>query len=204
MQEPQPDPVAYIPLRSQAPGFAMLMIRAGGDAANLTSLIREEVRAIDPDLPIFDIKTMDQQLAQARWSFRVFGLMFAIFALIALALSAVGLYAVTAYRSRSGHRRSASGWRLSPGATGVVACRPPRPRAARLLVSDRPRGRLRCGQLLKSLLVQTSTRDPLTLTSIVLLLMLVSVLASFWPAWQCDAARSGRGAAKRVGLVELW
>ena len=38
------------------------------------------------------------------------------------------------------------------------------------------------GQLLKSLLVQTSTRDPLTLTSIVLLLMLVSVLASFWPA----------------------
>ena len=40
---------------------------------------------------------MDQQLAQQRWPFRVFGTMFAIFAVIALALSAVGLYAVTAY-----------------------------------------------------------------------------------------------------------
>ena len=73
------------------------MIRAGGDAASVTSLMREEVRAIDPDLPLFEIKTMDQQLAQARWPFRVFGSMFAIFALIALVLSAVGLYAVTAY-----------------------------------------------------------------------------------------------------------
>ena len=40
---------------------------------------------------------MDQQLAQQRWAFRIFGTMFAIFAVIALALSAVGLYAVTAY-----------------------------------------------------------------------------------------------------------
>ena len=55
------------------------------------------MRAIDPDLPLFGILTMDQQLAQQRWPFRVFGTMFAIFALIALALSAVGLYAVTAY-----------------------------------------------------------------------------------------------------------
>ena len=52
---------------------------------------------IDPDLPLFDIRTMDQNLAQQRWPFRVFGTMFAIFALIALVLSAVGLYAVTAY-----------------------------------------------------------------------------------------------------------
>ena len=41
------------------------------------------------DLPLFGIRTMDEQLAQARWPFRVFGTMFAIFALIALTLSAV-------------------------------------------------------------------------------------------------------------------
>ena len=75
----------------------MLMLRAQRDAASLTSLAREEVRAIDPDLPLYDIATLDQQLAQQRWAFRVFGTMFAIFAVIALALSAVGLYAVTAY-----------------------------------------------------------------------------------------------------------
>jgi putative ABC transport system permease protein len=183
MQEPQPDPVAYIPLRSQAPGFAMLMIRAAGDASSLTSLMREEVRAIDPDLPIFDIKTMDQQLAQARWPFRVFGSMFAIFALIALALSAVGLYAVTAYSVAQ--RTQEIGVRMALGAQApqvwwLVVRRGLVQLAIGLGIGLA--GAFGVGQLLKSLLVQTSTRDPLTLTSIVLLLMLVSVLASFWPA----------------------
>ncbi len=183
MQEPQPDPVAYIPLRSQAPGFVLLMIRAGGDAASVTSLMREEVRAIDPDLPLFEIKTMDQQLAQARWPFRVFGSMFAIFALIALALSAVGLYAVTAYSVAQ--RTQEIGVRMALGAQApqvwwLVVRRGLLQLAMGLSIGLA--GAFGVGQLLKSLLVQTSTRDPLTLTSIVLLLMLVSVLASFWPA----------------------
>ena len=183
MQEPQPDAVAYIPLRSQAPGFALLMIRAGGDAASVTSLMREEVRAIDPDLPLFEIKTMDQQLAQARWPFRVFGAMFAIFALIALALSAVGLYAVTAYSVAQ--RTQEIGVRMALGAQApqvwwLVVRRGLVQLAIGLSIGLA--GAFGVGQLLKSLLVQTSTRDPLTLTSIVLLLMVVSVLASFWPA----------------------
>jgi putative ABC transport system permease protein len=183
MQEPQPDPVAYIPLRSQAPGFALLMIRSAGDAAGVTSLMREEVRAIDPDLPLFEIKTMDQQLAQARWPFRVFGSMFAIFALIALALSAVGLYAVTAYSVAQ--RTQEIGVRMALGAQApqvwwLVVRRGLVQLAIGLSIGLA--GAFGVGQLLKSLLVQTSTRDPLTLTSIVLLLMLVSVLASFWPA----------------------
>jgi putative ABC transport system permease protein len=159
------------------------MIRAAGDAAGLTSLMREEVRAIDPDLPIFDIKTMDQQLAQARWPFRVFGSMFAIFALIALALSAVGLYAVTAYSVAQ--RTQEIGVRMALGAQApqvwwFVVRRGLVQLAIGLGIGLA--GAFGVGQLLKSLLVQTSTRDPLTLTSIVLLLMLVSVLASFWPA----------------------
>jgi predicted permease len=183
IQEPQPDPVAYIPLRSQAPGFAMLMIRAVGDAAGVTSLMREEVRAIDPDLPLFEIKTMDQQLAQSRWPFRVFGSMFAIFALIALALSAVGLYAVTAYSVAQ--RTQEIGVRMALGAQApqvwwFVVRRGLVQLAIGLSIGLA--GAFGVGQLLKSLLVQTSTRDPLTLASIVLLLMLVSVLASFWPA----------------------
>src|SRR5580765_3822760 len=178
-----PDPVAYIPLRGHAPSFMMLLIRAQRDAASLTSLAREEVRAIDPDLPLFGVLTMDQQLAQQRWAFRVFGSMFGIFAVIALALSAVGLYAVTAYSVAQ--RTQEIGVRMALGAqTGQVLWMILRRAAVQMAIglAIGIAGAFGVGQLLKSLLVQTSTRDPLTLTSIVLLLMLVSVLASFWPA----------------------
>ena len=93
----EPDPVAYLPYRTDPRGVMTLLARSEGDPNALTPLLREEVRAIDADLPLYGIRTMDENLAQARWPFRVFGTMFAIFAFIALMLSAVGLYAVTAY-----------------------------------------------------------------------------------------------------------
>jgi predicted permease len=182
-QEPQPDPVVYIPLRAQPPGFAMLLVRAQRDAASLTPLLREEVRAVDADLPLFGILTMDQQLAQQRWPFRVFGSMFAIFALIALALSAIGLYAVTAYSVAQ--RTQEIGVRMALGAQAaqvwwLVVRRGLVQLAIGLTIGLA--GALGVGQLLQSLLVQTGTRDPITLVSIVLLLTVVSIGASFWPA----------------------
>src|SRR5207253_11481523 len=96
-QDPDPDPVVYVPYRAMPTPFMTLIVRAPGDPSTMTPALREEVRALDPDLPLFGIRTMDEMLAQARWPFRVFGSMFAIFATIALLLSAVGLYAITAY-----------------------------------------------------------------------------------------------------------
>jgi putative ABC transport system permease protein len=175
--------VAYVPLRAQPPSFALLLIRAQRDAASLTTIAREEVRAIDPDLPLFGILTMDQQLAQQRWPFRVFGSMFAIFAMIALALSAVGLYAVTAYSVAQ--RTQEIGVRMALGAQAsqvwwVILRRGLVQLVIGLVIGLG--GALGVGQLLQALLVQTGTRDPVTLASIVLLLVVVSIGASFWPA----------------------
>jgi len=182
-QETLPDPVVYLPLRAQAPASAILVIRAQRDAASLTSLAREEVRAIDPDLPLFGIQTLDQQLAQTRWPFRVFGTMFAIFAGIALALSAVGLYAVTAYSVSQ--RTQEIGVRMALGAQApqvwwLILRRSIVQMAIGLGLGIG--GALGVGKLLESLLVQTGTRDPATLVSIVSLLVLVSLAACFWPA----------------------
>jgi putative ABC transport system permease protein len=183
IQEPQADAVAYLPLRGQPQGFAMLLISTPGDPASLTSAIREEVRAVDPDLPLFGILTMDQQLAQTRWAFRVFGSMFAIFAFIALALSAIGLYAVTAYSVAQ--RTQEIGVRMALGAQAaqvwwLVVRRGLVQLSIGLALGLA--GAMGVGQLLQSLLVQTGTRDPLTLISIASLLMVVSIGASFWPA----------------------
>jgi putative ABC transport system permease protein len=183
MQEALPDPVVYVPLRAQPPAFAILLIRAQRDAASLTSLAREEVRAIDPDLPLFAIQTLDQQLAQARWPFRVFGTMFAIFAAIALALSAVGLYAVTAYSVAQ--RTQEIGVRMALGAQAsqvwwLILRRSIVQMAIGLALGVA--GALGVGKVLESLLVQTGTRDPATLISIVALLVFVSLAACFWPA----------------------
>jgi predicted permease len=183
VREVAPDPVVYLPLRADAPIFAMLMIRAQRDAATLTSIAREEVRAIDQDLPVFGVFTMDQLLAQQRWAFRIFGSMFAIFAVIALALSAVGLYAVTAYSVAQ--RTQEIGVRVALGAQAAQVWWLVLRRGIVQMVIGLAigiGGAIGVGKLLESLLVQTGTRDPATLTSIVALLVFVSLSASFWPA----------------------
>jgi putative ABC transport system permease protein len=181
--EDLPDPVVYIPLRAQAPAFATLMIRAPRDAASMTTLAREEVRAIDPDLPLFGIRTMDQELAAQRWAFRIFGTMFAIFAVIALALSAVGLYAVTAYSVAQ--RTQEIGVRMALGAQTaqvlwLILKRSIVQMAIGLALGIG--GALGVSRLLASVLFQTGSRDPVLLASIVSLLIVVSTIACLWPA----------------------
>jgi predicted permease len=97
LREFDPDPVIYVPYRFAPTVPITLMVRATGEPSHLTGTIREAVRALDPDLPLFGVATLDQALAQSRSFYRIFGLMFAAFGVVALILSALGLYAVTAY-----------------------------------------------------------------------------------------------------------
>jgi putative ABC transport system permease protein len=175
--------VAYLPYRADPQRFATLIVRAQGDPGSITPLVREEMRAIEPDLPLFGILTMDQMLAQLRWSFRVFGSMFAIFAVIALVLSAVGLYAVTAYSVTQ--RTAEIGVRMALGAQPEQVLWLVLRRALVQLAIGIPvgiAGAFGVGRLLQILLVQTSGRDPLTIASIAVLMIAVSIAACFWPA----------------------
>ena len=184
-QLPDPDPIAYLPFRTDPRGFMNLIARAAGDPNTMTPILREEVRAIDADLPLFGIRTMDDQLAQARWPFRIFGTMFAIFALIALVLSAVGLYAVTAYAVSQ--RTQEIGVRMALGAQGnEVAWLFLRRSFVQLGIGLTLgiAGAFGVGTLFSQtqLLVQNKAGDPITIGGIALLLALVASVACFIPA----------------------
>lgn len=185
VQLPDPDPVAYLPFRTDPRGFMNLIVRSAGDPNQMTPILREEVRAIDADLPLFGIRTMDAQLAQMRWPFRIFGTMFAIFALIALVLSAVGLYAVTAYAVSQ--RTQEIGVRMALGAQGnevawLFLRRSTIQLAIGLLLGGA--GAFGVGTLFQQtqLLVQNRAGDPVTIGGIILLLAVVASIACFVPA----------------------
>jgi putative ABC transport system permease protein len=184
-QDPDPDPVVYLPYRADPQRNALLIVRTAGDPGGVTALVREQMRAIEPDLPLFQIRTMDQLLALQRWSYRVFGSMFAIFAVIALALSAVGLYAVTAYSVTQ--RTAEIGVRMALGAQPPQVLWLVLRRALVQLAIGLPigiAGAFGVGRLLQTLLFQagTSGRDPVTIVSIAALMIVVSINACFWPA----------------------
>ena len=180
-----PEPIAYVP-HNESPAMgrgAMLLVRTRSDPAKATAALREEMRAIDADMPLFNIRTLDEFLAQVRWIYRVFGSMFTAFALIALVLSAVGLYAVTAYSVTQ--RTQEIGVRMALGAE---------PRSIRWLILRRAllqvgigltlgvAGAFAVGRLLRTMLVQIATADPATLTSIVAVLLAVAIAACLWPS----------------------
>ena len=197
IEELETDPVAYMPLRSNPLRSVSLMVRTSADPGSATPLLREVMGAVQPDLPLFNIMTMDQLLAERRFIFRVFGLMFSVFAGIALVLSAVGLYSVTTHSVTQ--RTQEIGIRVAHGA---------HPRQVTWLVLRRalvqlgiglPVGLLcaaAVGQLLQSVVVQTSATDPLLLGAIVLVLAVVAVVACIIPAQR--AARLDPMVAFRV------
>jgi putative ABC transport system permease protein len=175
-------PTVYIPFRQEPPvGFTILARRPPG--ATIVPSIREELRQLDPDLPLYNIRTLDDILAQRNWPYRVFGTLFATFAVIALLISCVGIYAVTAHGV--GQRTQEIGMRMALGAGQ---------RDILWLVLRHGIVRIAIGvvigviaafgvsRVLVSVLVNTSTTDPTTFISICLLLGVVTLLACFVPA----------------------
>jgi len=184
-QQPDPDPIAYVP-HVESPGLGrgvILLARTRVDAAKATAAIREEIRALDADMPVFNVRTMDEQLANLRWPYRVFGAMFTTFALIALILSAVGLYAVTAYSVTQ--RTHEIGVRMALGAqAGSVRWLILRRALIQLSIglAIGIGGAFGVGRLLRSMLVQIPTTDPATLATIVAILIVVAITACIAPS----------------------
>ncbi len=91
------EPLYYVPMSQHYTGFVSIAIATGGEPMALTSAVRGAVQALNPDIPLYWLYTMDDALARPTWYIRVFGTMFMVLGLIALFIAAVGLYAVMAF-----------------------------------------------------------------------------------------------------------
>ena len=178
-------PVVYVPMRAEpSPGQDISIIaRGSADVAAVAPLIRERVRALDPELPIYAVEPVTAAAARARLPQQLTGGLFGVIALIGLALSTMGVYAMTAYGVAQ--RTQEIGVRMALGAQAPqVVWLFLRRTTIHLAVGVAlgVAGALATGQLLQSFLVETSARDPLTLAAVVALLVIVAIAASLVPS----------------------
>ena len=94
---PDPDPVVYLPYPASPPASAVVLVRGRRDAESMAPSLREVVRRLDPDLPLYAITTLEQAVENLRWNSRLSSLLISLITCIAVGLAAVGLYAVTSH-----------------------------------------------------------------------------------------------------------
>jgi len=178
-----PQPVAYVPLYQMFETAMTLHVRTKGDPALLLETVRRTVQAMDTNLPLTNVQTVTALLDQTLWAPRMGAALLAIFGFLALALAAIGIYGVMSYAVSQ--RTHEFGIRMALGARaldvlGLVFRQGLVPVAAGLVLGLA--AALAVTRLIATFLVGVGATDPVTFAGIALLLLAVSLLASYLPA----------------------
>jgi putative ABC transport system permease protein len=182
-REALPPQAVYVPARQQAPRSVTLLVRSRLDPGSVMNAVRREVQAVDPDQPIYEMRTLEESLSRNMWPYRVFGTLFALFAGIGLLMSAVGLYAVMAYSVTQ--RTPEIGVRMAMGAMGSQVSWLILKRGLLQLALGLTLGLLAAfgvSRVMRTLLVQVTPTDPATFIVITLMLTFVAIAACLVPA----------------------
>jgi predicted permease len=162
-----------------------LVVRASGDPLQLAGPVRNEIRAMDPNLPVANIRPMTEVLSTALATPRLTGFLMGAFAAIALTLAAVGIYGVLAYLVA--RRTHEIGIRLAVGARRTQVLALVLTQGLTLAGAGIVVGviaALMLTRLMQSLLYQVRPQDPWTFVVVSLVLALVALLASAVPAFR--------------------
>ncbi|HVG78662.1 MAG TPA: ABC transporter permease [Patescibacteria group bacterium] len=176
-------PAVYIPHTQLAIGLMTFVVRTGLDPHSLVPGIAAAVRGLDAELPLADVRTMEEVIDQTLARPRVIAVLLAVFAVMALALAGVGVYGVMAFSVAE--RTHEIGVRMALGATPQSVLRLVIAQAFRLVFVGVAAGLLAAialTRVLSALLFDTDARDPWTLAGTALVLMLVALAAASLPA----------------------
>jgi predicted permease len=176
-------PSAYVPFPFGPTLNNGLIVRVTGDPARITSAVREQIRASDPTLPVFQIRTMEDLRQFSFWRYKVFGWMFSAFGAVALLLASIGVYGILSYSVSQ--RTQEIGVRVALGAS--------RNDVMRLVVGQGVTlaaigivvgvfGALGVTQFIKTLLYNVTPSDPVSFAIVALFLSIVAIIASYVPA----------------------
>ena len=184
-----PGPELYR-VNSQTPmGAVTLVMRTNGDPLALASLARAAVRASDPDVPISELRSLEQVMSTSVARPKLIMSLLLVFAGVGVILGAVGVYGVIAYAV--GEQRREIGVRIALGAepssvAGAVVMRGVR--YAAIGVAIGLVGALGATRVMRTLVFGVSATDPVTFGALSVFLIMVAALASYLPARQ--AART--------------
>ena len=193
LDQTRPNAALYFPLdQVSAPSnggwnsFPMtLVVRSASASAGMVPAVTNAVHAVDPDMPLRDIFTMDDLVANSVSQQRFNMLLLGAFAALALLLAAVGIYSVLSYSVKRSVReigiRLALGARLSDELRRVVfeGMKP-----TLLGVAVGTAGALLLGRVLSSLVFEVRPTDPVTFVAVTVLLAAIALLASIIPAYR--------------------
>ena len=177
------EPAYFVP-QAQVPFNQMtLVVRTTNDPRGLIKSAQREVTAMDKELPVFSIKTMDDYIAASIAAPRFNTTLLAIFAAVALILTIVGLYGVMSYSVAQ--RTNEIGIRMALGAQtrdvlGLIVAQ-----GFKLILLGLAIGLVGAfavTRVISSLLFGVTTKDPLTFAAVAILLAFVALLACYIPA----------------------
>jgi predicted permease len=184
-------PTVYVPWLQELPQLGQMNfeVRAAGAPTNLLAAIREAVREVDGNLPLFDVKTQVEQASQSLAQERLFAALLSFFGALALALAALGLYGVLAHSVAQ--RTKEIGIRMALGAEARHVLRLVIGQGMLLVCVGIAAGLILAYWLTKWLsgwLYGVAATDPMTYGAIALLLAIVALLACYLPARRATKA----------------
>ena len=175
-------PEIYIPYL-QAPWTSeYVVVRSRSNTGALVAAIRQALHAVDPDLPLTSLSTMDERFSTSLVGGRVVVALMLIFAFLALSMGSVGLYGVISYATTQ--RTTEFALRLALGAPQREILRLVASGAIRLLLIGGALGMalaLGMARLLSSMIFGVSPYDPLTFATVAIVLLAVVLTASYLP-----------------------